>query len=56
LNHFIQAVVNVGLVVTLVLLDEMTFDRVMIVYAGAVALSAIILIYIYHRTAKQTTP
>ncbi len=54
-NHFIQALINVGLVVTLVLLDAVTFDRVMIVYSCAVALSAIILMLMYHRTVKQTT-
>ncbi|KPK67868.1 hypothetical protein AMJ87_12735 [candidate division WOR_3 bacterium SM23_60] len=53
LNHFIQALINVCLVVTLVLLEAVTFDRVMIVYSCAVALSAIILMLMYHRTVKQ---
>lgn len=54
-NHFIQALINVGFVVTLVLLDAVTFDRIMIVYSCAVAVSAVFLMLMYHRTVKQTT-
>jgi O-antigen/teichoic acid export membrane protein len=55
LNHFVQAFINVSLVVALVLLNAVTFDRVMIVYSCAVALSAVMLVLLYHWTVKQTT-
>jgi len=55
LNHFIQALINVGLIVTLILLDAVTFGGVMIVYSSAVAFSAIVLMLMYYRTVKQTT-
>lgn len=52
-NHFIQAVVNCALIIVLIILDSVTFYRVVTIYAFAIALSAVILMLIYYRTSRH---
>lgn len=52
-NHFIQAMVNCALIIVLIVLDSVTFQRVVIVYAFAIAISAAILMLLYYRTSRQ---